>query len=394
MYDLNNVPESVLDLLLEERRVKIQKNLNGYIRMCFKPVWEAVKDYVDGNVDTFLEMMRKYHKIIVIGEIYSVGEIEKEAAEYLYSGYGPIVLSKFRRDGSDKIIHHYTVENLKAVIERRLKLKRYNDVKRFPLKVDGCLIPIKHGCLELQVSKIKKMNGGKFLIQLSFKDKYLIVIDEQFELDEILRRKVINCVLDTGRLILQVRAGRTWARSCRRFFEELFGLGAFEAIYFDEPLINRIRNELEGRTYQYTGSREDEIAAGGILKDLELGEMNVGDWRFIVEKILKKHGTIPLDIRDSSDFPSELVDYRLKTDSFHFDCRDEIESVDRKMEKMRLEFMKKARLELTVGHSRLYFRKFAIESVIDYVLDRLLVCLPETPPGPSPMGDIVLPKVV
>ncbi len=356
MRELNNVPEGVLDFFLKDKEAEITSRLPEYIDKFFLT---AVAGYIGTSVYRFIERLRKYHKIQIIKDLYTNVQIGQIAAEYLYSGYGPIVI--LQRKLPDNIIPLLNERYLINLIKEKYKLTDYKDTIRIPLRKNGCEFPIKRECCELQVVKVKEMTEKKFLIQLSFLEKYNIVVSNRLELIEIPQVKIINCVLDISRELLQLRASYRWARYCILFFKKIFDPEPFVEINIDKMLIEQLEIRLTGNTYEYIGKRKNKIKEREVIDDLISGKVKVSEHPFIIEKTLKKYWRIPFDIRCSPDFSHETVDYPLKSDLFDFEPPDEMTSVE--------EIMK---IEISVDRSYIYFRRFATESIIDYVLDNLL----------------------
>jgi hypothetical protein len=253
---------------------------------------------------------------------------------------------------------------LKKQIQSSFDVRHFDDTIYIEKKAGDCETLLKTGCVELMVTKVKEMEGNKFLIQLSIFEKYVVLLDNRMNLIEVPKQKIINCVLDVDKNILQIRTSRNWVRICMLFFEKLFKVGRFIPITFDEPLIDALKQKLTGKTYEYVGTKK-KIEVAEILNDIDNGMANRLNKPFIHRKNLKKLNMIPLDIRNSPDFPMETTHYNLAKDLFDFECPAELTTVEESI-----------KLELAVYYSRLFFRKFATESVIDYVLDCLIAVIP------------------
>jgi hypothetical protein len=345
MFELNNVPEKILDWMLEGISIP------------------------DG-----VEKLRRYGKIKIIKENYDDEEIEDMAAEYLYSGYGPIEILKIIPHNKVSI----SVDSLEQEIEKTFGLNHFTDGIKFSLDVDDCKKTTEKPYLELNVTKIRKMKmsaerqrklettqkekeDNKFLIQLSVFDKYIIVVDN-YELREIRKMKIINTVLDARAMVLQLRTDQTTADYCMHFFRKLFKTYSFRKFYFDKELIDCIKEEkkgLDGKTYEYIGLKQEELDRSSIIE----------------KKTLKKLRNISDALQSSYDFPDETTGkkFKLESDFFNF-----VYGEDRDKDKEKEKNKERLKLQLTIGHSRLYFRKFASESIIDYVLDKFPSCHPRT----------------
>jgi hypothetical protein len=142
------------------------------------------------------------------------------------------------------------------------------------------------------------------------------------------------------------------------FFSKIFNTYSFRKFYFDEELIDCIKVDekgLGGKTYEYIGLKQE--------KDLDRSSI-------IERKTLKKIRYIDAALQSSPDFTDETkkCNFELESDFFNFKySKDEDEKSEVRL-----------KLQLTIGHSRLYFRKFASESIIDYVLDKFASCYPRT----------------
>lgn len=338
MFELNNVPEKILDWML--RGISIP-----------------------GEV----KKLRRYGKIKIIKEKYDDEEIEDMAAEYLYSGYGPIEILKIIPQNEVSI----SVDSLEQDIEKAFGLNHFTDGIKFSLDVDDCKKTTEKPYLELNVTKIRKMKmsaerqrklettqkeDNKFLIQLSVFDKYIIVVDN-YELREIRKMKIINTVLDARAMVLQLRTDQTTADYCMHFFRKLFKTYSFRKFYFDKELIDCIKEKekgLDGKTYEYIGLKQEELDRSSIIE----------------KKTLKKIRSINAALQSSPDFTAETVKFNFELESDLFNFKYNEDEDEKKEERLKL--------QLTIGHSRLYFRKFASESIIDYVLDKLPSCHPPT----------------
>ncbi len=272
----------------------------------------------------------KFQKIVEVLKVYknSFDDIYPHVAEYLYAGQVPIEIRQIR-------------SSQKIELNTAFLKKKFSD--GYEKAWTGSLRPEPNE--NPQVNKIREIKTGKVLIQFVMLDR-IIPIADGYDIKDLKKIKIVNSVIDTNKKILQVRADLSNSELCISFLEDLLKPFQFLKLNFDNLLIAKLREEkwLSGETYECKMKKRDE------------GD----DESKIYYKTLKKRVSAFGELQEAVDFKKEIEEYEMTDDFFKFIYKH-----------------RSYNLQLTVDRSRIYFRKFAPESVIDYVLDKLLLCLKE-----------------
>lgn len=330
MFELKNVPDVIFSLILLAKG----ENITG---------------------------LRKYQKLKMVEEMYDEQVLNDLLEEFLYSRYGPIDISEIFPIGDFNLSD---LEGKKPEIKIGEEKLKYDIVKREPL------------------------NANKYLIQLSFPGEYDVIINNNHELKEIHRRKIVNCIIDTDILIMQVRAGAFWAKKCKLVLEKyLSNYFSIKSIKMNDKMIYGLKKKLVGAAFIHEGKKKKEI-------------FNNETPPRIKYKILKRDNE-PKDIRHAAEFGIEMLNYDLYSESFHFEIEGEIAeliSVETMIENGIEKTIKSIRsvsksmdLKLTVNRAMIYFRKFPTDHVIDLVLKKIRKWMEENPPDSAGTPVIHLP---